>query len=80
MKTGQPQAVAALGKTAFKYITERPIGSQTFAWAMQRAITFVTKEVVRILDKRSATVFADIGGAGGSPAALFKQQVEIRRG
>ena len=30
MKTGQPQAAAALGKTAFKYITERPTGKSDF--------------------------------------------------
>jgi hypothetical protein len=66
VKTGQPQAVAALGKMVFEYIAERPAESQTFARAMKRAITFVTEEVARILDTRSATVIADIGGAGGS--------------
>jgi tetratricopeptide (TPR) repeat protein len=30
VKTGQPQAAAALGKTAFKYITERPTGKSDF--------------------------------------------------
>ncbi len=33
---------------------------------MKRAITFVPDEVARILDTRSATIIADIGGAGGS--------------
>jgi hypothetical protein len=66
VKTGQPQAVAALGKMVFEYIAERPAESQTFTRAMKRAITFVTEEVARILDTRSATVIADIGGAGGS--------------
>jgi predicted O-methyltransferase YrrM len=66
VKTGQPQAVAALGKRVFEYIAERPADSQTFTRAMQRAITFVTQEVARILDTRSATIVADIGGAGGS--------------
>jgi hypothetical protein len=66
VKTGEPQAVAALGKLVFEYIAERPAESQTFTRAMKRAITFVTEEVARILDTRSATVIADIGGAGGS--------------
>lgn len=66
VKTGQPQAVAALGKMVFEYIAERPAESQTFTRAMKRAITFVTEEVARILDTRSATVIVDIGGAGGS--------------
>jgi hypothetical protein len=66
VKTGQPQAVAALGKMVFEYIAERPAESQTFARAMKHAITFVTEEVARILDTRSATVVGDIGGAGGS--------------
>jgi hypothetical protein len=66
VKTGQPQAVAALGKMVFEYIAERPAESQTFTRAMKRAITFVTEEVARILDTRSATVIADIGGAGGA--------------
>jgi hypothetical protein len=66
VKTGQPQAVAALGKMVFEYIAERPAESQTFTRAMKRAITFVTEEVARILDTHSATVIADIGGAGGS--------------
>jgi O-methyltransferase domain/Dimerisation domain len=66
VKTGQPQAIAALGKKVFEYIAERPVESQTFARAMKRAITFVTDEVARVLDTRSATVVADIGGAGGS--------------
>jgi hypothetical protein len=66
VKTGEPQAVAALGKMVFEYIAERPAESQTFTRAMNRAITFVTEEVARILDTRSATVIADIGGAGGS--------------
>lgn len=66
VKTGQPQAVAALGKMVFEYIAERPAVSQTFTRAMQRAITFVTQEVARILDTRSVTIVADIGGAGGS--------------
>ena len=66
VKTGEPQAVAALGKMVFEYIAERPAESQTFTRAMKRAITFVTEEVARILDTRSATVIADIGGAGGS--------------
>lgn len=66
VKTGEPQAVAALGKMVFEYIAERPAESQTFTRAMKRAITFVTEEVARILDTHSATVIADIGGAGGS--------------
>ena len=66
VKTGQPQAVAALGKMVFEYIAERPAESETFTRAMKRAITFVTEEVARILEARSATVIADIGGAGGS--------------
>ena len=66
VKTGQPQAVAALGKMVFEYIAERPAESQTFTRAMKRAITLVTEEVARVLDTRSATVIADIGGAGGS--------------
>jgi Dimerisation domain/O-methyltransferase domain len=66
VKTGEPQAVAALGKMVFEYIAERPAESQTFTRAMKRAITFVTEEVARVLDTRSATVIADIGGAGGS--------------
>ena len=66
VQTGEPQAVAALGKMVFEYIAERPAESQTFTRAMKRAITFVTEEVARILDTRSATVIADIGGAGGS--------------
>ena len=66
VKTGEPQAVAALGKMVFEYIAERPAESQTFTRAMKRAITFVTEEVARILDTHSATVIADIGGAGDS--------------
>src|SRR5580692_10281227 len=44
VETGEPQ--------------ERPAENRTFTRAMKRAITFVTEEVARILDTRSATVIA----------------------
>lgn len=66
VKTGEPQAVATLGKKPFEYIAESPAESRTFARAISRALTFVTEEVARVLDAGSAGVVADIGGASGS--------------
>jgi hypothetical protein len=66
VRTGQPQAKAALGKPVFEYIAEQPAEAEAFAQAMKSTLAFVSAEVARLLDTRSATLVADIGGAGGA--------------
>ena len=66
VKAEHPQAVAALGKEAFDYLAEQPDQSRAFIGAMARGLTAVTREVARLVDTRSATIVADIGGASGS--------------
>jgi predicted O-methyltransferase YrrM len=66
VKAEHPQAVAALGKEAFDYLAERPDESRAFIGATTRGLAPVTREVARLLDTRSTTIVADIGGASGS--------------
>ena len=66
IRTEHPQAVAALGKEAFDYLAEMPDESRAFIGATTRGLGAVTREVARLLDTRSATIVADIGGASGS--------------
>lgn len=50
----------------FEYIAEQPAEAEAFAQAMKSTLTFVSAEVARFLDTRSATLVADIGGVGGA--------------
>jgi hypothetical protein len=66
VRTGQPQAKAALGKPVFEYVAEHPAEAEAFAQAMKDTLAFDSAEVARLIDTRSTSLVADIGGAGGA--------------
>jgi hypothetical protein len=66
VRTGQAQAVAALGRSAFDYLAANPDEASFFAKAMQSTSEFVQAEVVRLLDTNGVATAADIGGANGA--------------
>ncbi len=66
VRTGQAQAVAALGLPAFDYLAANPDEASFFAKAMQSTSEFVQAEVVRLLDTNGVATAADIGGANGA--------------
>jgi O-methyltransferase domain/Dimerisation domain len=66
VKTGSPQAAAALGREVWEYYKDNPEESAAFSAAMSGMTAMVSKAVVAIVDTRSIEVAADIGGSGGA--------------
>jgi hypothetical protein len=66
VRTGEAQAVAALGRSAFDYLAANPEEAFFFAKAMQASSELVEAEVVRLLDTNGVATLADVGGANGA--------------
>ncbi len=65
VRTGAPQTIKALGRELFDYYAQNPKESAQFTEAMDGMSGVVAKEIAQIVDTRSASIVADIGGAGG---------------
>jgi hypothetical protein len=66
VRTGAPQAVAALGCPGFEYLAAHADEAAFFAKAMQSVSEAIEAEVVRLLDTTGVARAADIGGANGA--------------
>ena len=65
MKTGRPQAQAALGKDLFSWYAENPEEAAFFNAAMGNLSALAASELVRVYDLSGVRTVADVGGAHG---------------
>ena len=66
IKTGEPQAVATLGRSAWEYLAETPAEAAAFTDAMKSASLVFNRDAARLVDTQSVRVAVDIGGASGT--------------
>ena len=66
IKSGRPQAEAALGMPIWDYLASQPEDEKQFVGAMVSAAAAPSIEVARIIAPREGDVIADIGGASGT--------------
>lgn len=65
VRTGQSQAIAALGMDVWNYFATQPVEGAAFISAMTNATAGVAEEAARAIDTSAVNVAVDIGGAGG---------------
>jgi hypothetical protein len=66
IRTGEPQAVAALGQSSWEYYADHPAEAQAFTESMNRFTAGVARDAARLIDTRSVDLAVDIGGASGT--------------
>jgi hypothetical protein len=65
IRTGQPQALAALGRNPWDYLADSPAEAEAFTLSMHRISSGVAAEAAACIDTRSVDVAIDVGGASG---------------
>jgi hypothetical protein len=66
LRTGESQAVPALGANIWDYYAQKPEEGETFTHAMHGFTSGLAQEVARVVDTSTAKVVVDIGGASGT--------------
>jgi len=66
IRTGQRQTLATLGKEYFDYLAQAPAEAQAFTVGMGGISDVISDKAADMIDTRSITVAADIGGASGA--------------
>jgi len=66
IRTGQRQTQATLGKEYFDYLAQAPAEAEAFMVGMGGISDVISHKAADMIDTRSVTVAADIGGASGA--------------
>lgn len=66
VKTGEPQAVATLGRTVWEYLADSPALVAAFTETMKSSSLVFNREAAKLVDTQSIRVAVDIGGASGT--------------
>lgn len=66
IRTGEPQAVATLGKSAWEYLADSPPDAAAFIDAMRTSSLLFNRDVANLIDTKSVSVVVDVGGASGT--------------
>ena len=66
LRSGDQQAVAALGSGIFDYFAEAPLEADAFTESMDGMTAVVAREATRVLDTVGVERVVDVGGAGGA--------------
>ena len=74
LRSGRPQAAAALGSEIFEYFGRMPSEADAFTESMEGMTAVVASEAARVLDTSGVDRVVDIGGASG---ALLAPLLEV---
>jgi hypothetical protein len=66
IKTGEPQALATLGRSAWEYLADSPALAAAFMEAMKNSSLVFDREAAKMIDTQSVRVAVDVGGASGT--------------
>jgi hypothetical protein len=66
IRTGEQQIVPTLGMALWEYFPEAPSERDAFTHALGELSTATAAQIARVIDTRSITVAADIGGGSGA--------------
>lgn len=66
IKTGESQAMATLGRSAWEHLANTPAEAAAFTETMKTASSAFNREAARLVDTQSIRVAVDIGGASGT--------------
>ncbi|MET1025668.1 MAG: methyltransferase [Dongiaceae bacterium] len=66
VRTGKPQAAAALGRDLWDYFADTPNEAKAFTQTMKAMTASVSHEAASLIDTQAARVAVDIGGASGT--------------
>lgn len=66
VRTGQPQSVAALGQTAWDYLSTHPEEAAAFVNTMSATSRVVNADIVESVDIGNDQTIVDVGGANGN--------------
>jgi hypothetical protein len=71
VRSGQSQAVPALGMGLFEYYSKNSAEATAFTEAMTNLTSTVAKEAAQVIDTSAVNIVADIGGAEGAMLHAF---------
>jgi hypothetical protein len=80
VKTGVPQAVAALGRDVWAHLAQSPDEAAAFADTMKSASADFNRVAAKLIDTRSVGVAVDVGGANGTLVHALMEQNSALRG
>lgn len=80
IRSGKPQAVAALGCSAWEYIATIPTEAEAFTESMNSISRGVSKDAAALIDTRRTSVAVDIGGASGTLVQALMRENETLQG
>ena len=66
LKTGEPQSVPTLGRTAWQYLADTPADAAAFTETMKSTSLVIDREAAKLVDTKSVGVAVDVGGASGT--------------
>jgi O-methyltransferase domain/Dimerisation domain len=66
VKTGEPQALATLGRSFWEHIGDYPADVAAFSDAMKTSSMVFNRDAARLIDTRSVQVAVDVGGSSGT--------------
>jgi len=66
IRTGEPQAAAALGRGLWEYFADTPGEAKAFTQTMKAMTASVSREAATLIDTQAARMAVDIGGASGT--------------
>jgi hypothetical protein len=79
IKTGEPQAMATLGRSAWEHLANTPAEAAGFTETMKSTSLAVNREAAKLVDTQSIRVAVDIGGASGTLIhSLMKENPALR--
>ncbi|GAB2453409.1 methyltransferase [Streptomyces incanus] len=74
IRTGTPQAEAALGAPVFDWLAAAPTEAEVFTNAMTAMTRGLAHRLADVIDLRGAEVAVDVGGAGGNLVQTLMQR------
>jgi O-methyltransferase/methyltransferase family protein len=66
IRTGEPQAVATLGRSAWEHLGDSPVEVAAFADAMKSSSIIFNRDAASLVDTQAVEVAVDVGGASGT--------------
>jgi hypothetical protein len=79
IKTGEPQAMATLGRSAWEHLASTPAEAAAFTETMKSTSLAFNREAAKLVDTQSIRVAVDIGGASGTLIhSLMKENPALR--
>jgi SAM-dependent methyltransferase len=80
VKTGEPQAMATLGCSAWEYLAKTPVEAASVTGSLRNAALAFNREAATLVNTEGTRVVVDVGGASGTFVHALMQQNPLLEG